>query len=184
MHQLDYYTSNAGKFMDKTLMMINDLKKKKLIKDYAIGGGIAAMFYIEPILTYDLDVFVITPKGGKSGKVINLTSLYDFLEKKKCTWRGEHIIVKGVPVQFIPVDELEEEAVRSAKVMRYKGVHTKVITPEYLVAIFLRAGRKKDLEKVERLLTQADIEMKKLKKIVHAYGLEKKLSSIMRGKNA
>ncbi len=45
--------------MKETIKIINELKKKGLIENYAIGGGIAAIFYIEPILTYDLDVFII-----------------------------------------------------------------------------------------------------------------------------
>ncbi len=45
--------------MKKTIEIINELKSKKLIDDYAIGGGIGALFYIEPFLTYDLDIFII-----------------------------------------------------------------------------------------------------------------------------
>ena len=40
--------------MKKTPKVINELKERGLIDDYAIGGGIAALFYIEPFLTYDL----------------------------------------------------------------------------------------------------------------------------------
>jgi hypothetical protein len=45
--------------MQKTLLVLNDLKKKGMIIDYAIGGGMGIVFYIEPILTYDLDVFIL-----------------------------------------------------------------------------------------------------------------------------
>ena len=31
--------------MDKTIKIINELKRKGLIKDYAIGGGIATIYY-------------------------------------------------------------------------------------------------------------------------------------------
>jgi hypothetical protein len=34
--------------MRKTLEIINELKQKGFITDYAIGGGIATLFYIEP----------------------------------------------------------------------------------------------------------------------------------------
>jgi hypothetical protein len=36
------------------------------IKAYAIGGGIAATYYIEPVLTYDLDIFFIPAKEWKA----------------------------------------------------------------------------------------------------------------------
>jgi hypothetical protein len=160
----------------ETLKVINELKKKNYIIDYAIGGGIAALFYIEPFLTYDLDVFIIPSKKGKGAKedLILLTPIFDYLEKNGYSWKGEHIIVGGIPVQFIPADELEEEAVRNANQIEYEGIKTKVIKPEYLIAILLRSGRKKDVEKVERLLEQTEIEKKKLNDILRKYQLNKK----------
>ncbi len=177
------YTADGYLHMEKTLQTINALKKRKLIEDYAIAGGIAAMFYIEPILTYDLDVFVILTRDKKKSRVIDLTSVYSFLKKRKYKWKGEHIIVEGVPVQFIPVDELEEEAVRKAKAITYKGVRTKIVTLEYLVVILLRAGRKKDIAKVEKLLAQAKAKMAVLKKIARAHGLQDLLTAMIKGRN-
>jgi hypothetical protein len=167
--------------MDKTLRVVNTLKKGKLIEDYAIAGGIAAMFYIEPILTYDLDIFVILPREMKTNQLIDLTPVYDHLKKRKYKWKGEHIIIEGVPVQFIPVDELEEGAVRNAKMITLKGVRTRIITPEYLVAILLRTGRKKDIVKVEKLLTQAKVKTAVVKKIVRAHGLQNRLATVIKG---
>jgi hypothetical protein len=42
--------------VEKTLKVIGGLKKNKVILDYAIGGGIAVLYYVEPLLTYDLDI--------------------------------------------------------------------------------------------------------------------------------
>ena len=154
--------------------MINELKKKSLIDAYAIGGGIGALFYIEPFLTYDLDVFIILSEKGKENNLILLSSIFDYLKKKGYLWKGEHIIVEGLPVQFIPAGELEEEAVRNARVIEYERIKTRVLTPEYLIAILLRAGRRKDIEKVEKLLEQAEIEREKLNKILRKYGLMEK----------
>ncbi|MCL0092519.1 hypothetical protein M1N92_02470 [Dehalococcoidia bacterium] len=47
--------------MEKTLKVFNELEKTGLIRRYVIGGGIAVLFYAEPILTYDLDVFCLLP---------------------------------------------------------------------------------------------------------------------------
>jgi len=79
-----------------------------------------------------------------------------------------------VPVQFIPVDELEKEAVENAKHIEYEGVKTKVITPEYLVVILSRAGREKDIEKVKKLLKQTDIDRTKLEEILNKFGLKER----------
>lgn len=162
--------------MKKTLKVLNELKKKNLITDYAIGGGIAALFYIEPFLTYDLDVFIISSKkeDKKKEEIISLSPIFDYLNKKGYSWKGEHIDIEGIPVQFIPADELEEEAVKNAREAKYERIKTKIITPEHLIAILFRAGRKKDTEKIEKLLEQADIDRKKLKNILKKYGLMEK----------
>lgn len=164
--------------MRETIKVINELKKKRLISDYAIGGGIAAIFYIEPFLTYDLDVFIIPSEKEKRENLILLTPIFDYLKNKGYHWKGEHIMIRGIPVQFIPADKLEEEAVRNAKEIEYEGVKTKIIKPEYLISLLLRAGRKKDIEKIERFLEQTKIDIKSLKSILHKYGLSDKFKNL------
>jgi len=161
--------------MKKTLEIINELKQNGLIKDYAIGGGIATIFYVEPFFTFDLDVFIIAAKKEKRKNIILLSPIFDYLEDKGYQWRGEHIIIEEMSVQFIPTDKFEEEAVRNAKHIEYEGVKTKVMTPEYLISLLLRAGRKKDREKIGKLMEQAEIDMEKLKGILHKYGLSEKI---------
>jgi hypothetical protein len=164
--------------MEKTIKVLNELVKKRIIDDYAIGGGIAAIFYIEPFLTYDLDVFIIPTTPAEKKKLISLTPVFDFLKKKGYTWKGEHIIIEGVPVQFIPVDELEQEAVNHGKAIKYKRVKTKVLTPEYLIAVLIRAGRKKDIEKIEKLLIQTKIDKPKMNDILKRFGLKEKFKNL------
>lgn len=157
--------------MKEAIKVINELREKGLILDYAIGGGIATLFYIEPFLTYDLDVFIIVKPTGKN-KIIDLTQLYHYLESRGYKWKGEHILIEGIPVQFIVADELEEEAIKNAKDIKYEDIWTKVFTPEYLIAILLRAGRRKDLEKVERLLEQSVVDKGKLDKILKKFKIK------------
>ena len=157
--------------MKKALKVVNELKKKGLINDYAIGGGIATVFYVEPFLTYDLDIFIIILTKRKNENLILLSSVFDYLESKGYRWKGEHIVIEEMPVQFIPADRLEEEAIRNARLIEYEGVKTKVMTPEYLVVVLLRAGRKKDIAKIEKLLEQTKIDRKKLKEVLVRYNL-------------
>jgi predicted nucleotidyltransferase len=168
--------------MKDTLKVVNELKEKGLITDYAIGGGIATLFYIEPFLTYDLDMFIISAKRMRQKGVILLTDVFDYLRSKGYCWKGEHIIIEGVPVQFIPADELEKEAIERARETEYEGVKTKVVNLEHLIAILLRAGRRKDIEKVERLLEQTEIDRKLLEDILKRFKLEEKFDALQRGK--
>jgi len=164
--------------VEETLKVLNGLRTNGLIEDYAIGGGIATIFYIEAILTYDLDIFVIPIISNKDKKIIDFTPLYNYLKNLGYKWKGEHIIIEGIPVQFIPVDKLEEEAVREAKSVVYKGVRTKVLTVEYLIAILIKAGRPKDIAKVSRLINEVKVDKKKLQEILDTFNLTKKYLNI------
>lgn len=157
--------------MKETLEVLNGLKEKALVDDYAIGGGIATIFYTEPVFTYDLDVFVIV-KPESAGGIISLTSIYDYLNSKGYTWKGEHIIIEGLPVQFIPVESgIEREAIDHAKDVTYSGVKTKILSAEYLIAIALNVGRRKDFDKIGRLIDQAKIDNKTFEAILKKHRL-------------
>lgn len=164
--------------MKKALEILNKLKEKGLIEDYAIGGGIASIFYTEPVFTYDLDVFVVV-KTGLAEKIISLAPIYDYLKSKGGSWRGEHIVIEDMPLQFIPAgDDLEKEAVEKAKHITYHGVKTNVLSAEYLIAVALKVGRRKDLEKVRRLTEQAKIDKNTLEKILKKYRLTDKFAKL------
>ena len=47
--------------MKRTIEVLNELEKEGVISRYAIGGAMGAIFYTEPFLTFDLDVFVVLP---------------------------------------------------------------------------------------------------------------------------
>ena len=160
--------------MRNTLQVINELKEKGLIKDYAIGGAIGALRWIEPFFTRDLDIFIVLKEKSEEGELIVLSPIYEELKKRGYIWEGHWIIIEGIPVDIFPVDELEEKAVENAQETEYEGVKTKVITPEYLIALFLRANRDKDKRKIQMLLEQLEIDEEKLKEILKEFGLTEK----------
>lgn len=50
------------------LRAANELVAAGLIEDYALGGALAAIYYIEPFTTYDADIiFVAAEKGITAG---------------------------------------------------------------------------------------------------------------------
>ena len=157
--------------MKETLRVLNELKQKGLIKDYAIGGGIAALRWIEPFFTQDLDIFVLLKEEANEKGLIILTPIYEYLKSKGYVWKGQWIMIEGVPVDLFPADPLEKEAVEQAQEAEYEGVRTKVIIPEYLIALFLRTGRDKDLRKIEMLLEQCEIDRERLYRILNEYNL-------------
>ena len=151
--------------MDKTLSIINGLKESGLIKEFAIGGGIATIFYVEPILTYDLDVFYIT--GEEEQGLITLSPIYN-----------EHIMIEGIPVQFIPVyNKLIQEAVKNAVIVKYKNVKTRIIRAEDLIAIMLDTFRAKDRERIIKFLDESKIDISYLTKVLQKHRLWEKFKN-------
>lgn len=45
--------------MKEALKVLSDLVTDGVIEAYAIGGAMGATFYLEPVVTMDLDVFVL-----------------------------------------------------------------------------------------------------------------------------
>jgi hypothetical protein len=43
----------------EVLRASNDLATAGLIEDWALGGALAAIYYVEPFTTYDADIFFI-----------------------------------------------------------------------------------------------------------------------------
>lgn len=157
--------------MEKALKVIHELHKSGLIRAYAIGGGIAATYYIEPILTYDLDIFFVPTAEGLDV----LSPIYGELKKRGYSLEKELVIIEGIPVQFIPVyNDLVKEAVVTAVESMYQRVRTRILRPEYLLAIALQTNRSKDRERVIQLLNQAKLNSKLLAGVLKKYGLSER----------
>jgi hypothetical protein len=159
--------------MKRTLQVLNELERGGVIERYAIGGAMGATFYVEPLLTFDLDVFVILPQG-ESG-LLSLSPLYNALCARGYAEDGECVLIEDVPVQFLPAyNALLEEALREARDTSYENVPTRVVGAEHLIAICLQTGRDKDRERVRLLRDQAEIDMNVLAGVLQRHGLEGK----------
>ena len=165
--------------VEKTLKTLNNLVNEGLLKQYAIGGGIAVLFYAEPILTYDLDVFCLLPR--EQDNLISLSPIYQYLLEKGYKTEGEHIVIEDIPVQFIPVyNDLVEEALDKAVEVEYAGVKTRLIGLEYLLTIMLQTYRPKDRERILMLIDETQIDMVKLQNILKHHGLFNKYREFRR----
>lgn len=154
--------------MEKTLKIIKGLKEQKILEDFSIGGGIAALYYIEPLLTYDLDIFFVPIENS----IDVLTPIYKYLKERGYKAKKEHVLIEGIPVQFIPVyNDLVKEAVQCSVEVKYGRIKTRVLGLEYLVAVMLQTYRPKDREKLVKVFEEAKIDLKLLEKILKKYGL-------------
>jgi len=157
--------------MEKTLHIINKMHKQGLFKKYAIGGGIATLFYIEPFATFDLDILIILKKESES--LISLSPLYQWLKRRGYKSIKEQIVIEGIPVQFIPAyNELVKEAVLHSIKKKYKTESTFVLRPEYLLAIMVQTNRPKDRDRMLKLIEETEISNTLLEKILNKYNLK------------
>lgn len=159
--------------MKETLKVINQMVKDGVIEEYAIGGAIAAIYYLEPFDTADLDIFVRVSTTGSD--LMILAPIYEYLIKRGYQAKGEFIYVEGLPVQFLPVfNPLTEEAVRKAQTIKYARVTTRIVRPEHLVAIMLDTGRPKDYLRISMFLEQGAVNNRSLNAVLRRHGLMKK----------
>jgi hypothetical protein len=159
--------------MKRTLQVLNELERAGVIERYAIGGAMGATFYVEPLLTFDLDVFVVLPQS--TATLLSLAPLYEALRARGYVEEGECVLIEGVPVQFLPAyNALLEEALREAPETSYEEAPTRVIRSEHLIAICLQTGRDKDRGRVRIFREQADVDMNYLAEVLRRHGLEGK----------
>ncbi len=157
--------------MEKALQVLNALERDGVLSRYAIGGAMGATFYVEPVLTFDLDIFVILPQTA--GGLLTLEPLYEALRARGYTEEGECVNIEGIPVQFLPVhNDLLLEALAEARQTLYEQTPTRVLRAEHLAVIAVQTGREKDRERVRLLLKQASLDDNYLASVLARHGLE------------
>jgi len=157
----------AGIPLADVLRAANELVSAGLIKDYALGGALAAIYYTEPFTTYDADIIFVA-----TDTTAGMPAIYSHLQSKGWRVEREHLLIKDFPVQFLAASGLTEEAVREAKAIQFEGVPAKVFRPEYIIAIAANVGRHKDFARIEQLMSQTKIDNAWLDDILRRYNLK------------
>jgi len=157
--------------MKATLKVINQMQADGVLADYAIGGAVGATFYLEPVATLDIDIFVSFHKKPGS-PLLTVSPIYDYLTARGYKTRKEYIIIEGWPVQFLPPsDALGEEALTQAVETKLDGIRTWVMTAEHLVAIALKTGRAKDFSRILQFIETGVLNTNKLDQILKRHSL-------------
>lgn len=150
---------------------INRLEESGLIEAYAIGEATAVLFYAEPTRTYDLDVFVLLPASERHD-LAPLPAIYEWARREQHVTDAEHIVITGVPVQFLPAyTALVEESIRHARGFEYEGIPVRVVGPEHLVALAVEAGGARRRERAHLLLESGAVSAAALREILTRHAL-------------
>ena len=160
--------------MEKVIQVINRMQEDGVIDKYAIGGGIATVYYLEPYETDDIDVFVSPVVASQSG-LVSLEPIYSYLAKLGYQAVREGVLIEDWLVQFVPVfTTVQEEAVVQARQVTYGDTHTFIFTAEFLAAELLRSGRRKDHARVIDLIEAGQVDMAMFRHIVFRHGIGEK----------
>ena len=155
----------------ETIATINQMQADGIIERYAIGGAVGATFYLEPVATLDVDIFV-TFKSEARSALPNPQPIFDYLKARGGTMRGEYIVISGWPVQFLPpTGPLVEEALRDAVTKDVEGTPARVFTAEHLAAVALQTGRAKDKARLLQFLEAGALDAARLQAILAGHGL-------------
>lgn len=68
------------------------MEAEGIVQRYAIGGAVGATFYLEPVATLDVDVFVAF--GTSPGALISLEPIFGYLQSRGSRVEGEYIHAK------------------------------------------------------------------------------------------
>jgi hypothetical protein len=151
--------------------MLNAMVKERVIEAYAIGGAVAATFYLEPVATVDVDVFVgLEPKPGSA--IVDPQPIFAYLAARGHGMEGEYAMIGDWPVQFLAAgNPLVEEALKEAATTVVDGIPTRVFTAEHLAAICLQLARAKDKARLLQFIEAGVLDAHRFQSIVQKHEL-------------
>ena len=129
------------------IQTVNQMRADGVIERYAVGGAVGATFYLEPVATLDVDVFVsFKPEAGS--------------------------VISGWPVQFLPPGgPLGEEALAQAVEKDVDGTSVRVFTAEHLAAVALQTGRAKDKARLLQFIEAGVLDSARFQAVLARHGL-------------
>ena len=140
-----------------------------VIGRYAIGGAVGATFYLEPVRTLDVDVFIAI--HAEAGKLVTLDPIYEHLMNRGYSTEGQYVVIERSLVQFLSAGPLVEEGIAQANEVSLEGEPTFIFSAEHLVAMGLQTGRAKDKALILQFIEAEVLDQKRLDDIVIRHNL-------------
>ena len=157
--------------IQEVIKAINQMQADGVIEHYAIGGAVGATFYLEPVATLDVDIFV-TFRSEPGSLLVSPQPMFDYLKTRGGVMDGEYIVLSGWPVQFLPPNSpLVEEALAQAVVKDVAGTPARVFSAEHLAAIALQTGRAKDKARLLQFSESGALDATRFREILARHNL-------------
>ncbi len=150
-----------------------------MIGNYAIAGAVAALNYIEPMLTEALDILISIDGFDKRtsgllllGPIEKALVEMGYKERSAIGYK-----IESWPVQFLPVaSALDEEALGQAVEVNVAEpgeppLMARTLSAEHVVAVALKVGRTKDSMRIQAFLEQKAVDLSRLKSVLERHNL-------------
>lgn len=142
-----------------------------VVDRYAIGGAVGATFYLEPVATMDVDVF-LTFRQDVGQVLVDPAPIFRWLRERGHTMEDEYVMIADWPVQFLPsTGPLVDEALSEAVEVEVDGTKARVFTSEHLAAIALQTGRAKDKARLLQFVEEGALDVERFISILARHGL-------------
>ncbi|HTQ14461.1 MAG TPA: hypothetical protein VMH86_11355 [Rhizomicrobium sp.] len=160
----------------RTIEVVVRLSREGVIGNYAIAGAVAALNYIEPTFTEDLDILIsVEAFENRQSGLLLLGPIEAGLARMGYTRRSDvGYEIEGWPVQFLPVaSPLDEEALAQAvEIDLGDGItRARCLRAEHIVAIALKVGRPKDFARIESFLEHSAVDLRALNGVLERHNL-------------
>jgi hypothetical protein len=167
--------------MKSAFQIVNGMVADGVIDGYAVCGAVAALNYVEPTLTEDLDILVSldVPADRSRSGLVTLEPLFAYLRKMGYSeFRKGGVVIEGWPVQFLPVaNDLDAESLAQAVEIEIEAeggappIRVRTLRAEHVVATALRVGRPKDRIRIGQFLAEEAVDLARLRAVLDRHGL-------------
>jgi hypothetical protein len=155
-----------------TIAAINQMRADGNIARYAIGGAVGATFYLEPVATLDVDIFIDFHTDA-ARLLASPQPIFDYLKARGGKMDGEYIVMDGWPVRFLPPSSpLIKEALAQAVEKDVAGTRARVFTAEHLATIALQTGRAKDKARLLQFIETGALDAARFQAILGRHRLQ------------
>ncbi len=156
----------------EVIEILNQMRSDGVIDRYAIGGAVGATFYLEPVATLDVDVFIELHAQAES-LIFDPSSIYQYLEKRGGVKENEYIVYADTPIQFLVPEpnSLTEEALAEALEKEVDELMARVFTGEHIAAIALQTNRAKDKTRLAQFIEEGAVNMERFQEILGRHNL-------------
>jgi hypothetical protein len=162
-----------------TFKVLNRMVADGIVGRYAVAGAVAALNYLEPTLTHDVDILISVEEARALPKtgLVTLEPIFAYLRAAGYSqFAGEGIVVEGWPIQFLPVaSPLDAEGLAQAINIEIEtdegALLVPTLRPEHIVATALSVGRSKDRVRIIQFLESEAVDLIALQSVLQRHKL-------------